>query len=78
MDRRMKKLLSINSEIELAIIKGILEGEGIPFVVTNEHFGSLFSGPISYEYTEKTILVDEENVERARELLRILRFRPAK
>lgn len=77
MTGRMKRLISVGSEVELAIIRSILDAEGIFYVVENEHFGSLFSGPLSYRYNEKTILVAPEDEERARELLRVMRLRPA-
>lgn len=41
----MKKLYSPNNDSELALIKSILDGEGIPYFVHNDHFGTLKVGP---------------------------------
>lgn len=71
----MKKLFTPKNEIELALIKGILEGEGIPYFVKNEHFGSMLGGPLQYKFNEKTVMVDEIFLESARELLRLLSIR---
>ena len=41
----MKKLYSPNNDSELALIKSILDGEGIQYFVHNDHFGTLKVGP---------------------------------
>jgi ligand-binding sensor protein len=65
----MIELLRPKNEIELAMVRGILDGDGIPYIVRNDHFGSLLGGPIRYDYNEKAVMVEEEHAERARELL---------
>ena len=65
----MKKLYSPKTEIDLAILRSILEGEGIAFFVHNDHFGSLQIGPSIGLYNAKTIMVNEEDFSRASELV---------
>lgn len=65
----MKKVHSPENEIELAIIKGLLEGEGIPYSVENDYFGSLLPGPLTYKYNKKAVFVTEEYYDHARELI---------
>ncbi|MDD5224768.1 MAG: DUF2007 domain-containing protein [bacterium] len=65
----MINLYSPNSEAELAVIKSLLQGEGIPFFVHNDNFGSLYMGLKVDLLNKKTIMVDEEFEESAKELL---------
>ncbi len=65
----MKKLISPKNEVELAMILGILEDEGIPHLVKNNFFASLLGGAQPYKYIEKAIMVDEAHFPRAKELL---------
>jgi hypothetical protein len=65
----MIELYSPRNEPELAIIKSILDGEGIDYFVRNEHFGSMQVGPRIELYNAKAILVSEEHYDRARELV---------
>jgi len=65
----MIKLYSPNNESELAFIRTVLDSDGIPYFVHNDHFGSLRIGPPIELFNKKTIMVDEVNEERARELL---------
>ena len=65
----MIKLYSPQTEIDLALIRSILEGEGIPFFVHNDYFGSLRIGPCIPLYNEKTIMVNENDFSRASELI---------
>lgn len=65
----MVKLYKPENEEELLFIKSILESENIPYFVHNDHFGSLWVGPQIDLYNTKTIMVDKESYERARELL---------
>lgn len=67
--RAMIEIVRPKNEIELAMIRGILEDEGIPYFVRNDYFGSLLGGPLRYDYNEKAVLVDAAHAERARELL---------
>jgi hypothetical protein len=63
------KLYSPRDAVELALVESILEGENIPFFIHNDHFGSLEVGPQIDIFNKKTIMVNEEYAERARELL---------
>lgn len=65
----MIKLYSPDNESELAIIRTVLDSDGIPYFIHNDHFGSLRIGPPIDLFNKKTIMVDEEHEERARELL---------
>ena len=65
----MIKLYSPRDLAELTLIESILEGENIPYFIHNDHFGSLEVGPQIDIYNKKTIMVNEEYLERARELL---------
>lgn len=65
----MIKLFSPENEVQLALAKSLLEAEGIPFFVHNDHFGSLYVG-IQIEYlNRKTIMVDEVYEARAKEVI---------
>lgn len=65
----MIELYSPSNETELALLKGILDGEGIRYFVRNDHFGSMEVGPRMKLFNEKTILVDAEDYNRAKELV---------
>ncbi len=65
----MIDLYSPNNEPELALIKGILDAECINFDVRNDHFGSLFVGPQIELYNKKMIVVQDDQYEKAKELL---------
>ena len=65
----MIKLYSPRDLAELTLIQSILEGENIPYFVHNDHFGSLEVGPQLDIFNKKTIMVDEEYGERAKELV---------
>jgi hypothetical protein len=66
---KMIKLYSPRDAIELAPVESILEGENIPYFIHNDHFGSLEVGPQIDIFNKKTVMVNEEYEERARELL---------
>jgi hypothetical protein len=65
----MIKLYSPQTEVDLALIRSILESEGISFFVHNDHFGSLRIGPSIPLYNERTIMVNENDFPRASELI---------
>ena len=65
----MIKLYSPKNEAELAVIKSLLEGEGITFFVHNDNFGSLYIGLKMDLLNKKTIVVDETFEESAKELI---------
>ncbi len=68
----MRKLISPQNEVELAMIRGILQDEGISHIVKNNFFGSLLGGAQPYKYIEKTVMVDKSHLSRARELIQEL------
>ena len=65
----MIELYSPRNEAELAIIKSLLNGEGIDFFVRNDHFGSLKVGPRIELFNTKMIFVHAEQYDCARELI---------
>lgn len=65
----MIKLYSPRNEVELALLRSVLEGEGIPFFIHNDNFGTLKAGPRIESFTAKTIMVPEEQAARAMELI---------
>ncbi len=67
----LQKLVEPNDMGELAMIKSLLEGSGIPYVVHHEHVGSLYPG---IPFLGCRILVDDSQLVRAETLLRRLRL----
>jgi hypothetical protein len=65
----MKKLYSPNNDSELALIKSILDGEGIQYFVHNDHFGTLKVGPRIELLNAKTIMVAETHFEESKEII---------
>ena len=65
----MVKLYSPKTEVELALIRSLLDAENIPYYVQNDHFGSLEVGPPVHHFNVKTIVVAEEHRDRAVELI---------
>ena len=65
----MIKVHSPSNEVELSIIKSILESEDIRFFVHNDNYGSLITGPRIGLLNAKNIFVPEDSAERARELI---------
>jgi len=65
----VKKLTKPKNEVELAFIKSLLESEGIPFHVLNDHFGSMNVGVQIEQINRKTVMVLEDDFDRARELI---------
>ena len=65
----MIKIYSPRNEVELAILKSILESEEVPFFVHNDNYGSLIIGPKIGLLNAKTIFVPENEGEKARELI---------
>ncbi len=66
----MVKLYSPNNEVELAMIKSILDSERISYFVQNENFGSLEVGPQIALFNRRMIMVQDDQHERALELIR--------
>lgn len=65
----MKTLYEPNTEQELLIIKSILDAEGVTYHVTNDGFGSMYTGPVLGLLNAKAVMVDEADYERASELI---------
>ncbi len=65
-----QKLYIPENEIELAILKSLLEAENIHYYVDNEGFGSLYVGLRGSFLAQKTVLVHEADFDRAQELLK--------
>lgn len=67
----MQKLAEPNDMGELAMIKSLLEGSSIPYVVHHEHVSSLYPG---IPFMGCRVLVDESQIARAETLLSRLRL----
>ena len=65
----MHKLYSPDNDAELALIKSLLDGEGIQYLVHNDHFGTLRVGPRIELLNTKTIMVAETQFDRAKEII---------
>lgn len=65
----MIEVYSPRDSSELALIKSILNAEGINYYVRNDHFGSLYVGPQIDLYNKKMIMVQDDQYEKAKELL---------
>ncbi|ALC15313.1 hypothetical protein DSOUD_0523 [Desulfuromonas soudanensis] len=63
------KLYSPDNEIELALIKSLLEGSDIPYYVQNDHFGSMYIGPQIRLFNRKMVMVPPAYEEGAKEVL---------
>jgi len=66
----MINLYTPDDDVQLALLKGIFESEGIHFFVQNDNFGSMRPGIRIPLYNKKTIMVHEKDLERAQEILR--------
>lgn len=65
----MVKIFSPDNEVQLALAKSLLEAEGIPFFVHNDHFGSIKVGIQIELLNRKTIFVDQAFEVRAKEII---------
>jgi hypothetical protein len=63
------RVLSPQSESEIAVVTSLLEAHGIPVFVHGRHFGSLLPGLQLGSYDTQGIMVPEEHVKDALELL---------
>lgn len=66
----MVNLYSPSNEMELAIIKSILDAEEVNYFVKNENFGSMEVGPQIELFNRKMIMVRDDQHERASELIK--------
>ena len=65
----MIKLFTPEDDVQLAMLKGIFESEGIHFFVHNDNFGSMRPGIRIALFNKKTIMVDEQDLGRAQEIV---------
>jgi len=65
----MIDLYSPQNEVELALLKSILDAESINYFVRNDNFGSLEVGPRIGLFNAKMIIVQDDQYERAKELI---------
>lgn len=68
-DMAMIDLYSPQNEVELDLLKSILDSEGIKYFVGNDNFGSMQVGPRTGLFNAKMIEVQDDHYERAKELL---------
>ena len=65
----MINLYSPQNEVELALLKSILDAESINYFVRNDNFGSMEVGPQIDLFNKKMIVVQDNQYESAKELL---------
>ncbi len=65
----MIKIYSPNDEVELSMIRGLLDSEGIHYFIHNDHFGSMEVGPQIELFNKKAIMVAPEEAERAKKII---------
>lgn len=65
----MIELYSPADEVELALIRSLLDAAEIPFFVHNDHFGSMYVGLSIKHFNRKTVMVFPEFEESAKDLL---------
>ena len=65
----MLELYSPSNEVELALLKSILDAEEINYFVRNDNFGSLEIGPKIELFNKKMIVVQDDQYEKAKELV---------
>jgi len=63
------RVLSPQSEPELAVVRSLLEAHGIPVFIHGRHFGSLLPGLQIGSRTTQSVMVPEEYASDALELL---------
>lgn len=65
----MQKIFTPENEIELVMVKGLLEAAQIPFYVQNDHFGGLYIGPQIQHFNQRAIMVAPEYAARSKEII---------
>jgi hypothetical protein len=66
----MEPVYTPASEVELRLLMALLEAEGIPCFIRNEHFGSLYPGPVHLEgINARTLMVPAAHASAARALI---------
>jgi len=66
----MKELYSPAGEMELLLLRSVLEDAGLPYFVRNDTFGSLYPGLYAEAFNRKQIYVPEVHFEEAAYLVR--------
>ena len=69
------KIYECHDEGEISFIISLLEGNGITYIVENQHFGSLYPG-VTIPFNGRNILVPDEDVDRVQILLSRLKDAP--
>ncbi len=67
------KLLESQDVGQVAVLKSVLDANGVPAFIQNEHFGSLYPGIPLPLNSGMMVMVDESALERATALLQDLR-----
>jgi hypothetical protein len=62
-------LYSPNDELELSMIRGLLDADEIRYFVLNDYFGSMRVGPQIDLVNKKTIMIAPEDHDRAKEVI---------
>lgn len=70
------RVLSPDSEPELIAVVAMLEAYGVPCFVHNAGFGGLYPGPRIHAFNTRSIMVPEEKVPTALELIRDFQSQP--
>jgi len=65
----MIKVYVPNDELELSMIRGLLESEHIHYFVHNDHFGSMKVGPQIELFNKKTVMVASADANRAKHII---------
>ncbi len=65
----MQKIFTPENEIQLVMVKGLLEAAQIPFYVQNDHFGGLYIGPQIQHFNQRAIMVAPEYAARSKEII---------
>ncbi|HVY55481.1 MAG TPA: DUF2007 domain-containing protein [Thermodesulfobacteriota bacterium] len=66
----MKRLYTPSDESELVFLKSLFEASRMPYYVQNENFGSLYTGSFMGSLNAKTIMVPDDILEDAKDLIR--------
>ena len=66
----MVPIYSPKSESEAAVITSMMQAYDISFIMQGGAFSSMYPGPISNSLNAQTLMVQAEQVDLARELLR--------
>jgi hypothetical protein len=65
----MIKIYSPNDEVELSMIRGLLESEEVNYYVHNDYYGSMEVGPRIDLINKKTVMAAPEDADRARQII---------